>query len=75
MQPVTKFRVYRRSRYFITLFPNSRLSANALVRNLSVSHILILSCHLCLGLSSGLYCLHPVGLDDEVFNISNGFSA
>ena len=41
-------------RCFITLFLNSRLSANSLVCNLSVSHILIISCHLCPGLSSGL---------------------
>jgi hypothetical protein len=57
---------FHRSRYFITLFTNSLLSANSLVRNLYVSHILILSCHLCLGLSSGLYYLHSVGLDNEV---------
>jgi len=60
---------------FMTLFTNARPSANSLVRNLSLNHILILSCHLCLGLSSGLYCLHPAGLSDAVFNRNNGFSS
>jgi hypothetical protein len=45
---------FHRIRCVITLFLNSRLSANSLVCNLSVSHILIISCHLCPGLSSGL---------------------
>ena len=58
----------------ITKFTNARLSANSLVRNLSVSHILVISCHLRLGLSSGLHCLHSVRLCNEVFNRINCFS-
>jgi hypothetical protein len=47
-------------RCFITLFLNSRLSANSFVCNFSVSHILIISCHLCPGLSSGLIVFIPL---------------